>query len=179
MLESPKLESFAEVGKSQAKMERTERSWKEPNEVSNFSPSFPTSALTFQIQSVLSNRSVLSNFAWLFPTSAKLSNFRLSSLKHSNFSFFTTALSNYTHSTIRLYLSTATYEPFKSIQNNEEIWEQRYKCLLGLNGNIESKKMKTPFSSITDQNITLSLIESEIRTLYPGFTCNKKMQINN
>ena len=32
------------------------------------------------------------NFAWLFPTSAKLSNFRLS-----NFSFFPTVLSNYTH----------------------------------------------------------------------------------
>ena len=32
-LESPKLESFAEVGKSKAKLERTERSWKEPCEV--------------------------------------------------------------------------------------------------------------------------------------------------
>ena len=39
-LESPKLESFAEVGKSQAKLERTDRSrertqrsWKEPGEV--------------------------------------------------------------------------------------------------------------------------------------------------
>ena len=28
-----KLERFAEVGKSQAKLERTERSWKEPSEV--------------------------------------------------------------------------------------------------------------------------------------------------
>ena len=28
-----KLESFAEVGKSQAKLERTERSWKESSEV--------------------------------------------------------------------------------------------------------------------------------------------------
>ena len=28
-----KLESFAEVGKSLAKLERTERSWKEPSEV--------------------------------------------------------------------------------------------------------------------------------------------------
>ena len=31
--ESLKLESFAEVGKRQAKLERTERSWKEPIEV--------------------------------------------------------------------------------------------------------------------------------------------------
>ena len=32
-LESLKLESLAEVGKSKAKLERTERSWKEPIEV--------------------------------------------------------------------------------------------------------------------------------------------------
>ena len=32
-LESLKLESFAEDGKSQAKLERTDWSWKEPNEV--------------------------------------------------------------------------------------------------------------------------------------------------
>ena len=32
-LESLKLESSAEVGKIQAKLERTERSWKEPIEV--------------------------------------------------------------------------------------------------------------------------------------------------
>ena len=31
-LESLKLENLAEVGKSQAKLERTERSWKEPSE---------------------------------------------------------------------------------------------------------------------------------------------------
>ena len=35
-LEILKLEGFAEVGKSQAKLERTERSWKEPNEVGKF-----------------------------------------------------------------------------------------------------------------------------------------------
>ena len=35
-LESPKLESFAEVGKSQAKFERTELSWNEPIEVGKF-----------------------------------------------------------------------------------------------------------------------------------------------
>ena len=35
-LESLKSESFAEVGKSQAKLERTERSWKEPIEVGKF-----------------------------------------------------------------------------------------------------------------------------------------------
>ena len=32
-LESLKLESFAEVGKSQTKLERTKRSWEEPSEV--------------------------------------------------------------------------------------------------------------------------------------------------
>ena len=31
-----KLESFAEIGKNQAKLERTERSWKEPSEVEKF-----------------------------------------------------------------------------------------------------------------------------------------------
>ena len=32
-LENLNLESFAEVGKSEAKLERTEQSWKEPSEV--------------------------------------------------------------------------------------------------------------------------------------------------
>ena len=32
-LQSQKLESFAEVGKSQAKLEKNERSWKKPIEV--------------------------------------------------------------------------------------------------------------------------------------------------
>ena len=32
-LESLKLESLAEVGKSQAKLERIERSWREPSKV--------------------------------------------------------------------------------------------------------------------------------------------------
>ena len=49
--------------------------------LSNFKRNFPTSLGSFQLQSVLSN------FAWLFPTSAKLS----------KFSFFPTALYNYTH----------------------------------------------------------------------------------
>ena len=35
-LESLKLESFAEVGNTQVKLERTERSWKEPTEVGKF-----------------------------------------------------------------------------------------------------------------------------------------------
>ena len=35
-LESLKLESCAEVGKNSAKLERTERSWKEPSEVGKF-----------------------------------------------------------------------------------------------------------------------------------------------
>ena len=53
----------------------------------------PTEKKAFQL------RSVLSNFAWLFSTSAKLSNFRLS-----NFSFFPTALFNYTHPDLRTYI---------------------------------------------------------------------------
>ena len=78
----------SEVGKNRVKLERTDWSLKEPNEVgknrlSNFSPSFLTSDEIFQL------RSILSNFAWLFPTSAKLSNFRLSN-------FFLTGISNYT-----------------------------------------------------------------------------------
>ena len=83
----------SEIGKNRAKFERTDRSWKVslkcfPTSVvlSNFSPSFPTSARTCQL------RSVLSNCARLFQTSAKLSN-----LKFSNFPFFQTALSNYTY----------------------------------------------------------------------------------
>ena len=39
---------------------------------------FPTSLVSFQVQSDLSN------FAWLFPTSSKLSNYRPSNLKLSN-----------------------------------------------------------------------------------------------
>ena len=35
-LESLKLESLAEVGKNRAKLERTQRSWKEPSEVGKF-----------------------------------------------------------------------------------------------------------------------------------------------
>jgi len=35
-LDNLKLESFAEVGKSKAKLERTERSWKEPIKVGKF-----------------------------------------------------------------------------------------------------------------------------------------------
>ena len=35
-LESLKLESLAEVGKSQAKLERAKRSWKEPSEVGKY-----------------------------------------------------------------------------------------------------------------------------------------------
>ena len=72
--------------------------------LSNFIPSFLTSAQTFQLQSVLSNfarffPTSLGSFQLQpnFPTSAKLSNFRLSNLKLSNFSFFPTALSNYTY----------------------------------------------------------------------------------
>ena len=87
-LESLKLESFAEVGKSPAKLERTKLSWKEPievgknrgvsvthitiddtvshitidDELSNFSHNFPSSF-------------ILSNFSQNFPTAAKLSNF--------------------------------------------------------------------------------------------------------
>ena len=54
---------------------------------------FPTSKEAFQLHSVLSNFArFFANFNRFFPTSAKLSNFRLS-----NFSFFPTALSYYTY----------------------------------------------------------------------------------
>ena len=42
-LESLKLESFAEVEESQAKLKRTERSWKEPIEVGKFELKFESS----------------------------------------------------------------------------------------------------------------------------------------
>ena len=82
------------------KLERAKRSWKEPSEVgknrlklekterTNFSE-------TFQLQKNVSN------FAPFFLTSLGSSqlkqNFGLSNLKLSNFSFFPTALSNYTY----------------------------------------------------------------------------------
>ena len=67
-----KLESFAEVGKNRAKLERIKRNWKVSLEVRKFRCSWK----------------VLAEFV----KSAKLSNFRLSNLKLSNFSFFPTAL---------------------------------------------------------------------------------------
>ena len=105
-LESPKLESFTEVGKSQAKfgmnwlkLERTERSWKASFEVGKFRwtwKSYPSPYLeviltliwnlwwTFQVHSnfpttkeAFQLHSVLSYFAWLFLISAKHSNFRV------------------------------------------------------------------------------------------------------
>ena len=42
-LESLKLESFTEVGKNQVKLERTERSWKEPIKVEKFELKFGSS----------------------------------------------------------------------------------------------------------------------------------------
>ena len=91
-LESLKLESFAEVGKSQAKLERTERSWKEPIEVRKFELKLER----LNADGKLTN-SFLFSFAGLFPTLAKLSN-----LKLSIFSFFPTALSNYTHPNLHI-----------------------------------------------------------------------------
>ena len=58
---------------------------------------FPTSARAFQLQLELFN------FAWLFQTSAILSNFRLSNLKLLNFSFLPTALFNYTYFGFRVH----------------------------------------------------------------------------
>ena len=49
-LESLKLESFAEVGKSQAKLERTERSWKEPIEVGKFELQLESSERSWKVQ---------------------------------------------------------------------------------------------------------------------------------
>ena len=62
--------------------------------LSNFARFFPTSIGSFQLQSILSN------FAWLFPTSAKLS----------NFSFFSTALFNYTYPILSLGIRHVEYE---------------------------------------------------------------------
>ena len=64
-----------QMGCVSLKLERTKRNWKEPSH-------FPTSARTFQL------RSVLPNFALLFPTS--LGSFQLQRN-------FPTALSNYTY----------------------------------------------------------------------------------
>ena len=93
--------------------------------LSNFSETFKLKKKTFQLRSVLSNfalffptsvgsfqlRSVLSNFAGFFPTSAQLSNFKLSNLKLSNFSFFPTALSNYTYPVATMNV-TANRSPY-------------------------------------------------------------------
>ena len=77
------------------KLERAKRSWKEPSDMklSNFQRNFLTSLGSFQL------RWVLFNFARFFPTSLGSFQFRwvLSNLKLFNFSFFPTALSNYTH----------------------------------------------------------------------------------
>ena len=70
------------------------RTFQLQSKLSKFKRSFPTSIGSFQL------RSVLFNFSWLFLISAKLSNFRLSNLKLPNFSFFPTALSNYTYPVI-------------------------------------------------------------------------------
>ena len=89
-----KMESFAEVGKSQAKLERTERSWKEPIEVVKIELKLES---TTEVGKWLQKK--LSNFAWFFPTSISSSQLRsaLSNFRLSNFSFFPTALSNYTY----------------------------------------------------------------------------------
>ena len=62
-----------------------------------------------KLESSFHLHSLLSNFAWLFPTSLgsfqlkqKLSNFRLSNLKLSNSSFFPTALFNYMYPEIKI-----------------------------------------------------------------------------
>ena len=72
--------------------------------LSNFSQNFPTAAKLSNFSETFQLQKKLSNFARFFPTSLgsfqlkqKLSNFRLSNLKLSNFSFFPTALSNYTY----------------------------------------------------------------------------------
>ena len=78
-----KLQSLNWNWKDSIKLKRSNfgETFQLQKKLSNFSRFFPTSIGSFQL------RSVLSNFAWLFPNSAKLS----------NFSFFPTALSNYTH----------------------------------------------------------------------------------
>ena len=91
--ESLKLESFAEVGKFAA----VGKFWMKLgslNELGKLRLKLENSSLvhhqTYQLQPKLSNST--SNFNQFFPTSAKLSNLGLS-----NFSFFLTALFNYTY----------------------------------------------------------------------------------
>ena len=86
-----KLSNFSQNFPTAAKLSNFSETFQLKTKLSNFARFFPTSIGSFQL------RSVLSNFAWLFPTTDKLSNFRLSNLKLSNFSFFPTALSNYTY----------------------------------------------------------------------------------
>ena len=44
------LESFAEVGKSLAKLERTDQSWKEPSEVGKFELKLESSGWSWKVQ---------------------------------------------------------------------------------------------------------------------------------
>ena len=87
-----------------------------------FKRNFPTSLGFFQL------RSVLSNFAWLFPTSAKPSNFRSSNLKLSNFSFFPTALSNFTELTILPNLQQILI--IRTIHTKIYFWEVSLKLVI-------------------------------------------------
>ena len=80
------LSNFSDNFSSSFKLSKFSETLQLQMKLSNFARSFPISLGSFQL------RSVLSNCTWLFPTSAKLSN-----LKLSNFSFFPIALSNYTY----------------------------------------------------------------------------------
>ena len=102
-LESLKLESFAEVGKSQAELERTERSWKDSSEVGKNRAKLERTdrswKVSFEVGEFRRSWKVSLQLVSHFPTSIGSFQLRsvLSNLKLSNFSFFPTALSNYTY----------------------------------------------------------------------------------
>ena len=111
-LESLKLESFAEVGKSQAKLERIEQF-----KLSNFISHFPTSARAFQLQLELSN------FAGFFPTS--LGSFQLRWVL-SNFSA-TFQLQTFQLKTFQLLvLSNCPFQLHVSLEIRSERYNRRY-----------------------------------------------------
>ena len=62
--ESLKLESFTEVGKSQAKLERTQRSWKEPSKVGKIRPKLESFFWSWKVSLKLESFAAVGNF-WL------------------------------------------------------------------------------------------------------------------
>ena len=80
----PELSNFSQIFPTAAKLSNFSETFQLQKKLSNFARFFPTLLGSFQF------RFALSNFS-------EFSNFRFSNLKLSNFSFFPTALSNYTY----------------------------------------------------------------------------------